>query len=278
MPENIHREYDHILHIPALAELEVTYYFRLNTSVYDARIFPPHVHDHVEFYVLVEGDASFMVENQLYHLRAGDIVLSRPNEMHHCVLNNRSLHKHLCIWFNSKSDYLVRDFIINRTNIISPNDENKAALLSLYNELEAAGNQNNERLQLSIFLQILDIYSRSMNQNESILSERLQPLPEVLHAILDDINENFISIRSLDYFTEKYFISMSTLNRLFKKYLHTSPKLYIESKRLTYSRQLLKQGKSVLSACIDSGFPDYSNYIRLFKNRFGITPKQYKEQ
>lgn len=275
MSENI--QYEHTLHIPSLSEFEVIYYFRLNSSVYDARIFPPHVHDHVEFYVLVEGDASFMVENQLYQLTPGDIVLSRPNEMHHCVLNNRSFHKHLCIWFNSKADYLVHDFITSRTNIISPKDEDKPILLTLYNQLESAGNQNNERLQLSTFLQILDIYSRSMNQNDSH-SERLQPLPEVLHTILDDINENFVSIRSLDYFTEKYFISMSTLNRLFKKYLHTSPKLYIESMRLTYSRQLLKQGKNVISACVDSGFPDYSNYIRLFKNRFGITPKQYKEQ
>lgn len=277
MQDNTHMVYDHTLHMPSLSELEVIYYFRLNTSIYDARIFPPHVHDHIEFYVLVDGDASFMVENRLYHLKAGDIVLSRPNEMHHCVLNNRSLHKHLCIWFNSKSDYLMRDFVTSKTNIISPSDEDKLLLLSLYNELESAGNQSNERLQLSILLKILDIYSHSMNQS-NLLSEHLQPLPEILHTILDDINNNFVSIHSLDYFTEKYFISMSTLNRLFKKYLHTSPKLYIESKRLTYSRQLLKQGKSVLSACVDSGFPDYSNYIRLFKNRFGITPKQYKEQ
>ena len=277
MQENNHIVYDHTLHIPSVSELELIYYLRLNTSVYDARIFPPHAHDHVEFYVLVEGDASFMVENQLYHLKAGDIVLTRPNEMHHCVLNNRSLHKHLCIWFNSKSDYLVRDLVTSQTNIISPNDEDKIRLLSLYNELEAAGVQNNDRIQLSIFLQILDIYSRSMNQSDS-LAERIQPLPEVLHAILNDINDNFVSIRSLDYFTEKYFISMSTLNRMFKKHLHTSPKLYIESKRLTYSRQLLRQGKSVISACVDSGFPDYSNYIRLFKSRFGVTPKQYKKR
>ena len=44
----------------------------------------------------------------------------------------------------------------------------------------------------------------------------------------------------------------------------------IESKRLSYSRLLLNSGKSVLVACMESGFPDYSNYIRLFKKRFDI--------
>ena len=52
--------------------------------------------------------------------------------------------------------------------------------------------------------------------------------------------------------------------------------MYIETKRLSYSRLLLNSGKSVLAACMESGFPDYSNYIRLFKGRFKITPNQYK--
>ena len=65
--------------------------------------------------------------------------------------------------------------------------------------------------------------------------------------------------------------------RLFKEHLNTTPKTYLESKRLVHSQILLKEGKSVLDACMESGFPDYSNYIRLFKRRFGVTPKQYKD-
>jgi AraC-like DNA-binding protein len=53
--------------------------------------------------------------------------------------------------------------------------------------------------------------------------------------------------------------------------------MYLESKRLAHSQILLKEGKSVLDACMESGFSDYSNYIRLFKRRFMITPKQYKD-
>ncbi|MBO4791282.1 MAG: AraC family transcriptional regulator, partial [Clostridia bacterium] len=30
-------------------------------------------------------------------------------------------------------------------------------------------------------------------------------------------------------------------------------------------------------ACMASGFPDLSNYIRLFRTNFGITPSEYRK-
>ena len=59
-------------------------------------------------------------------------------------------------------------------------------------------------------------------------------------------------------------------------YLNTTPKNYIETRRLVYARKLLKDGYSVKDAAYKSGFSNTSNFIRLFKSRFGITPKAYK--
>ena len=103
-----------------------------------------------------------------------------------------------------------------------------------------------------------------------------QYLPPQLKEILSDIDKNFKEIHSLEYLQQKYYISATTLNRLFREYLHITPKYYLNSKRLSHARILLKNGKSVLNACLESGFSDCSNFIRLFKKRFGITPSQYK--
>ena len=103
-----------------------------------------------------------------------------------------------------------------------------------------------------------------------------RPVPDLLRQILLDIDRHYAQIDRLDYLTEKYFISHSTLGRLFRTHLHTTPKQYLESKRLAQSRILLRQGCSVCDACQMVGFSDYSNYIRLFRSRFGQTPKQYQ--
>ena len=97
--------------IPAIANYEAEYYFSYSPQKFEAKIFPPHVHDMLEFYVLIEGNVSFMVENEVYKLSSGDVIMSRPNEMHNCILNSTSLHKHLCIWFNTSCSFLFFPFL-----------------------------------------------------------------------------------------------------------------------------------------------------------------------
>lgn len=262
------------LHVPGTDELNVQYYFDRSVEQNAAHVWPFHVHDRLEMYVLLEGDVSFAVESSLYKLTAGDAIISRPNEMHNCILSSDSVHKHLCFWFDSSSEYLFGDFLAHsfgEGNLISPDEDSKARLLTIYEELYDAMRQKDVYAQHYLILQMLGIFRRFISTQAGSVH-----MPEVLKQILCDIELNFDTINSLDYFTEKYYLSLSTLSRLFKTHLHTTPKMYLESKKLAYSRRLLKNGESVLAACMKSGFGDYSNYIRIFKKRFGITPRQYK--
>ncbi|MBO5270431.1 MAG: helix-turn-helix domain-containing protein [Clostridia bacterium] len=263
------------IHVPDLESYSVKYYINNNDNVQPPRIWPLHLHDRMEMYILLEGDVSFMVESSLYKLSAGDAIVTSPNERHHCILNSHSVHRHLCFWFDSSCRTLLADFI-ERTpgsgNLISPDADAKRRLQEIYLALESAKETCDTHMQLYLTLEMLYIFRKSITSDDHV-----QQFPELLRKILADIDESFRTVQSLEYFTEKYFISTSTLNRLFKTYLLTTPKKYIEAKRLAYSRHLLKNGSTVLSACMESGFSDCSNYIRMFRKRFSITPGQYRE-
>ena len=261
--------------MPDISGFEVSYYFRIEAREHVAYNYPPHMHDSLEIYVLLEGDVSFMVEHNLYQLQPGDAIITKPNEIHNCVLNTPGVHKHLCLWFSSEAKALLEDFLqhdFGENNLISPLREDREQLFSLYEKLRLSNEKDGKRHEFSLFLQILDILGKNLS---SALAP--QQIPLELQRILADINDNFLEIKGLKYFAEKYFVSQSTLNRLFRTYLHTTPGLYLEAKRLAHSRLLLKKGKSVLAACMESGFSEPSNYIRLFKKRFGVTPGQYRE-
>lgn len=267
---------DFHFHIPSIANYEVKYYYADAPDEKPPRVFPFHLHDQLEMYILLEGDVSFAVESSLYKLSPGDAIISKPNEMHNCILNSQSVHRHLCFWFDPSSAFLFDAFLghdFGKGNHIIPDDESKKELFGVLDSLRAASEAGETHKQLYLTLHMLDLYRRF-----TVNTVAPQVLPRVLAEILADIDENFKSIRSIEYFTTKYYISQSTLNRLFRTYLHTSPKKYIETKRLAYSRVLLNRGETVLSACMESGFSDYSNYIRLFKNRFEMTPGQYQSQ
>ncbi len=265
------------LNVNPMEALQIRHYLSDNETTYSAHKFPPHLHDEIEFYILLDGDASFMVEQSLYRLTPGDVIVTQPNEMHNCILNTNSVHKHMCFWFSPHNAFLFNCFLnqpLGKNNLISLPMEKKEELLSVCLQLHQAAIESDALQQY--YLAIRFVYL--LRGTPVTPQDSAKYLPENLKRILDDINVNFANIKSLEYFTEQYFISLSTLQRMFKKYLHTTARTYIETKRLAYSRLLLKQGVSVLDACAQSGFPDCSNYIRLFRKRFGITPKRYQEQ
>lgn len=262
------------MRIPIGGNFEMKYYCQDSSKIDSAHVFPPHIHDTLEFYVLLEGDVSFMVEQTLYKLCAGDIIVSKPNEVHNCILNSDSQHRHMCFWFDPSCDFLFSHFLAHdfgQDNLCSPTAEDGEKILSICRELALLDPEAEKSFAYSLAIQFLHYVGRNLCNGG-----RGEPLPELLRAILNDIHDNLPKIRSLSYFEEKYFISPSTLNRLFHKHLHTSPKYYLETKRLALSRLFLCQGYSVFEAGELSGFSDYSNYIRLFRTRFGITPLRYR--
>lgn len=260
---------------PSVSEFKMEYYLNDKTVPSDAMKFPPHIHDGLEIYALIEGDVSFLVEDSTYKLSPGDVIIAKPNEIHNCILNTKSVHKHICFNFDCPSDPIFSEFTkheFGKDNRISPSKADKERLFVLYPEITKAGMEQNERRVFYLTLEMLDILSKNISANAP---HKL--MPPLMLDIISDINENFTEISNLSYFTNKYYVSQSTLNRMFRVYLHTSPKLYLDTKRLAYSRVLLKEGKSVLDACTQAGFSDCSNYIRLFKKYFSVTPGKYRK-
>lgn len=262
------------LQIPDVMGYEVKYYFSETPTEYPPRVFPFHLHDQLELYVLLEGDVSFAVESSLYKLSPGDAIVTRPNEMHNCILNRQSVHKHLCFWFDASSNFLFEAFLsheFGKNNLICLDEEGKQMLPPLLSSLREASEAGDVHAQYYRTLELLHLYRR-FAKGEA----KEESLPPLLRQILADIDANFCTLRSMQYFTEKYYVSTSTLGRLFRTHLHTSPQRYLETKRLAYSRLLLREGRTVQDACMSAGFPDYSNYIRTFKRHFGMTPGQYR--
>jgi AraC-like DNA-binding protein len=254
--------------LPNVGSIDINFYISDTAKEFNSLVYPPHTHDVFEIYFLIDGNASFMVEKNLYKLKNGDVIISRPDEVHNCILNGTSTHKHACLWINTTDDFLLSGLSNANVTHLSTTDKEKAKLINLFTEL------NQDKDEFSIFATTVNILKLLYSINQSETSAFCAP--NVLNQILTYINENFKTIQSVEELLEKFHISKTTLLRLFKKHLHTTPKLYLETKKLAYSRILLKQGESVLDACFSAGFSDYSNYIRLFKKKFNVTPGKYK--
>ena len=264
------------LKFPDVSGYRVKYYYSNSPREENPKNWTPHIHDVLEVYVLIEGDVSFAVESSHYKLEPGDVIITKPNEMHNCILNSRSVHRHLCFWFDTGAEFIFEEFLrheLGHGNLIRVDEENKRRLENIYGALIESNKNGDKHAEFYMTLEILGILRKFINNDQ----EGIQ-LPPVMKEMLLDIHRNIKTIKNLDYLSAKYFISQSTIYRMFTTYLNTTPKYYIETKKLAFSRKLLKGGLSVSEAAAEAGFTDVSNFIRLFKKRFGITPREYRER
>lgn len=77
---------------------------------------------------------------------------------------------------------------------------------------------------------------------------------------------------------QHFYVSREHLSRTFKNYTSESISHYITDLRMQEFRYGLVTGKSVLDACMESGFSDYSSFVKSFRKLYGITPMEYREQ
>ena len=74
------------------------------------------------------------------------------------------------------------------------------------------------------------------------------------------------------------FTSREHLSRAFKEYTMESIHSYINNLRMQNCRREIAAGRSVLDACTNSGFTNYSSFLKSFRTLHGMTPVQYRTQ
>lgn len=75
---------------------------------------------------------------------------------------------------------------------------------------------------------------------------------------------------------QELYASREHLSRAFKECTMESIHSYLTHLRMQHCRKALEDGVSVLNACTESGFPDYSSFLKTFRRLYGITPAEYR--
>ncbi len=95
-----------------------------------------------------------------------------------------------------------------------------------------------------------------------------------LKPALLEINENYHDNNSVDYYANLCNMSTPTFYRLFKEYTKMSPIEYRNDLRLQLAQTKLQSGEYTVSETAAlCGFSNLSYFTRLYKKRFGRTPK-----
>ena len=252
--------------------------FELAANYYDAdpkdadESFESHIHEECEIYVNISGDVSFVVENRIYPVLPGSVIITRPYEYHHCVYHSDKLHKHFWILFSCRGNERLYGLFFDRRagdkNLLVLPPDGTQRLVELCHKISQK--KIDEVCALASFFELIKL----LRSADSPSPESAYP-KDVEYAI-KFIGENFKNPITVDEIAKGARVSINTLERHFSKTLGKTPARYILDKRLSHAAFLLSKGESVTDASEKSGFSDYSRFISVFGKVYGTTPLKYK--
>ena len=248
--------------------------------------FEYHYHDFNKIIVFISGSVTYLIEGRAYRLKPWDILFVNNNELHRPIIDPSVTYERIVIWVNP--DFLEKhggecDFFTcfklagkRENNLLRPG----SALLKDFGPI-LAGLENACKstgfgatiLKNSIFFQFLIVITRELLGISSgsgindIISDGQ------IREILDYINLNLNSDLSVDTLAARFYMSRYHLMHKFREQTGFPVHSYIVQKRLIKADALVRAGVTAAQACEQSGFSDYSSFVRAYKKMFGTSPK-----
>ncbi|SFT10293.1 AraC family transcriptional regulator [Sphingobacterium wenxiniae] len=153
------------------------------------------------------------------------------------------------------------------------NSEELCRLTNRLFQVSLSGDMHKEALADLVLRELL---IRIMQlQGLLVLEENTAGNSSVFTHIKQYVRENITEKLSVDKLCKRVGMSKSTLSRAFKTEFGISPIEFVIRERLKYAKKMLQVSKSVKEACFSAGFSDVNYFIRIFKQREGLTPGEY---
>ena len=234
-----------------------------------------HCHDHFEIYFITKGSCCYFIENKVYHLQPGDVILVPEGIMHNTEYQNTVYSRKLI----SCSGYYIPESVKPKI----------PSLIHLYRNPEII-----DQIQ-DVYLKIEEEYSNQDDMSEDVIKchihmlffmlvrnpSKRSPQDENRHYIedaIDYLQNNFAVNLTLNDMSERYFVSPEHFSRVFKKKVGFNFSEYMNLLRLQKAESMLRQQNAITITEVaqSCGFND-SNYFSVqFKKLYGISPKRFQ--
>ncbi len=116
-------------------------------------------------------------------------------------------------------------------------------------------------------------------RNERLISDARQHYQDqLLEKILAYIDENICKPLTIAEICQKFSLSRSSLQILFKENMNQSPKRYISDLKMEKSRQMICEDKYTISEiALMMGFNSIHYFSRAFTQKYQIAPSEYSK-
>ena len=245
-----------------------------------------HAHDFLELYYFLDGSVTYYIEDQVYNLCPGDLLIIPAGKMHRPVIaNEHAAYERMVLWITPQ--YLQ--------GIDSPAGDLQKNLQKVGEHGYCVPFRGDETVFVTALLKKLlymqkndtdpkfcagavELYLWTIFRSYGVIDTTHRNETQVIPQVIRYITEHFSEPLTLEDIAAEFFVSKSYLNRHFKAYTNSTVYAYIMALRLTHARRMLREGIPAVEAGRECGFSDYSTFYKAFKTQTGLSPQQFKSR
>lgn len=235
---------------------------------------PPHLHEAIEIIYVTDGTVELGVGQELFHMEEGDFAIVFPNVIHHYQVFGSGKNKAIYLFlepaltpsfYEDLQKYSPKYPIIRREKVPMDIINSVKALINLQDT-------NSMIIQAHAQIILAHVFSdMEMVDKDAIGSD------DIIYCAVEYVAKNFREEIFLDKMAYDLGVSKYVLSRLFAKTFHCNFNKYVNGVRLNYATSALENtNESITTICLDAGFESQRTFNRVFKERYKMTPREYR--
>lgn len=248
----------------------------------------PEAHYGYEMILVTGGSGVVFINQKSYPIRERSLIFLSRLETHSFHVTSRPYCRFVAtmsaelILFNIKDVELVSVFIerpANFRHVIELNDQAYEMLLTLFERMRGEYARKDaffESRMASIMVAILiDLYR---THPEAFPLHARTTVTEAVVNAQRYINDHFSGKVSLEAIARENFVSRHALSQAFKEITGTPFREYLIQYRISEAKKLLiTTDLSVGEIAERVGYVNVNNFLKVFRDREGITPLKYRK-
>lgn len=235
---------------------------------------PPHLHEAIEIIYVTDGSVELGVGQELFHMEKGDFAIVFPNVIHHYQVFGSEKSKAIFLFldpaiapgfYDDLQKYSPKYPIMSREKLHVDVINSVKALMNL---------QDTNPMIIQAHVQI--ILAHVFSDMEMVDKDAVGGT-DIIYCAVEYVAKNFREEIFLDKMALDLGVSKYVLSRLFAKTFHCNFNKYVNGVRLNYAVSALENTKeSITAICLDAGFESQRTFNRVFKERYKMTPREYR--
>lgn len=238
----------------------------------------PHIHKLIEMIYVTRGTLELGMGTELYHMENNDFAIIFPDVIHHYQVFSAGTSRAIYLMVSPDFAPMYTSILQNscpKTPVIAASVVHPDIVYAMKTLLHA-DKSDTQQVIPGAFTQI--ILTHAFGQYEFVDKNSVGS-SNIVYQTVAYIAEHFLESISLTEMSHDLGFSPYAISRVFSGVFHTNFNQYVNHLRLEYAQQqILYTENSITDICYMSGFNSQRTFNRAFRDKYGMTPREYRTE